>query len=177
MTQPPDFTAVLETATQQVSEHYFQLRIDGGEPVYRERVYCYELYHQMRIAWPNNSHFLLHAEVDKSGHPVLSESGVQSAKPDFLVHIPGDMKGNHTIIEVKSSTARRDAIKKDLTKLTAFLRKDNYRRAIYLIYGNESKETGKGIIENLNEPKISEHIEIWIHSEVRKPAQCIHPAP
>jgi len=31
---------------------YFHINIDGGDAIYRERVYCYELYHQVRNRWP-----------------------------------------------------------------------------------------------------------------------------
>lgn len=93
---------ILVLATQSIREEYFQLPIDGRDkPVYRERVYCYELYHQMRRNWPNGSLFTLSGEVDKSGHPLIRGNGLDRAKPDFLVHVPGDMGGNHAVIEVK----------------------------------------------------------------------------
>ena len=38
---------VIQEATAAIDAMYFQLPVDGGDPVYRERVYCYELYHQM----------------------------------------------------------------------------------------------------------------------------------
>ncbi len=33
-------TAILQEATHRISPTYFQVEIDGGDPVYRERVYC-----------------------------------------------------------------------------------------------------------------------------------------
>ncbi len=46
-------TKLLQLATARVPHLYFQVELDGGDPVYRERVYCYELYHQLRCHWPN----------------------------------------------------------------------------------------------------------------------------
>jgi len=63
---------------------------------------------------------------------------LDKVKPDLLVHVPGDMGKNLVAIEVKAiNNANRDGIKKDLTCLTAFRSKGNYKNAIYLIYGNE----------------------------------------
>ncbi len=57
---------ILAEATSAIEADYFRLPIDGGIPVFRERVYCYELYHQMRSRWPPRSQcrYLLNGEVD-----------------------------------------------------------------------------------------------------------------
>jgi hypothetical protein len=66
-----------------------QLSVAGAEArVYRERVYCYELYHQWRCQWANDSRFELSGEADKIGDPIIR----RNAKPDFLVHVPGEMQ-------------------------------------------------------------------------------------
>jgi len=42
--------SILSEAAANVGEMYFHFRIDGRDaPIFRERVYCYELYHQMRL--------------------------------------------------------------------------------------------------------------------------------
>ena len=43
-----ELTNILKKATESIEGQYFQLSLDGGDPVYRERLYCYELYHQIR---------------------------------------------------------------------------------------------------------------------------------
>src|SRR5689334_4096228 len=103
-----ELTEILADATAHVGPEYFRLPIDGGGPLYRERVYCYELYHQMRLRWPLHGPFMLNGEVDKSAHPILSTLGASYAKPDLLVHGPGHMSRNYAIIEVKSLMARRE---------------------------------------------------------------------
>jgi hypothetical protein len=49
------FTQILQDATAAIGDEYFLLPIEGADPVNRERVYCYELYHQMRLLWPKDS--------------------------------------------------------------------------------------------------------------------------
>jgi hypothetical protein len=170
---------ILVSATQSIREEYFQLPIDGREePIYRERVYCYELYHQMRCNWPNGSSFTLSGEVDKSGHPLIRGNGLDRAKPDFLVHVPGDMGGNHAVIEVKPINAQRGGLKKDLITLTAFRRYASYERALYLFYGGGAikniiaqlqdladKDRGKSIDLSL--------IEFWWQGVANEPAHWL----
>ena len=43
-------TQNLQDATAAIGEEYFRLPIHGSDPAYRERVYCYELYHQTRLS-------------------------------------------------------------------------------------------------------------------------------
>jgi hypothetical protein len=109
-----ELSQILTDATQAIEGWYFLLNIAGGDPIYRERVYCYELYHQMRLRWPPRCPFFLNGEVDKSAHPILTQLGAGRAKPDFLVHQPGNMEGNHAIIEVKNSFASAAHIRTDL---------------------------------------------------------------
>ncbi|WP_152977678.1 hypothetical protein [Bradyrhizobium pachyrhizi] len=46
-----ELTDLLSEATAAIEPGYFRLSVHGGLPVYRERVYCNELYHQMRKRW------------------------------------------------------------------------------------------------------------------------------
>ncbi len=109
-------------------------------PIYRERVYCYELYHQLRVATGDDYDYSLGGEVDKARHPILSELSLDNTKPDMLVHRPGDMSGNLVVIEVKAVNAKGKQIRKDLRNLTSFVTKGQYFQAIYLIYGGTQNE-------------------------------------
>jgi hypothetical protein len=149
---------------------YFHLNIDGGDPIFRERVYCYELYHQMRKNWPSNCPYYLNGELDKRAHPILQKLGADHAKQDLLVHTPGSMAGNYAVIEVKHSTATA-GVRKDLKTLHLFLRKVGYQRAIYLIYGREANAEGVAKIGAVaNEFSELMPIEVWLHSGARQPA-------
>jgi hypothetical protein len=67
----------------------------------------------MRNYWPRGCPCYLNGEIDKAAHPKLAELGADHAKPDLLVHQPGDMRGNHAIIEVKSPRATIAEIRKE----------------------------------------------------------------
>jgi hypothetical protein len=83
------FEALIEATTAAIGDPYFQLPVAQlADAVYRERVYCYELYHQLRSIW-NGFDFSLGGEVDKAGHPHFRDGHYAHAKPDFLVHRPG----------------------------------------------------------------------------------------
>ncbi len=129
---------LIRSATERIDAPYFQLPIAGKEdPIYRERVYCYELYHQLRLLWPRDSKYALSGEVDKSGHPLIRNNGLDKRKPDLLIHVPGNMENNLLVLEVKPVTGDPEGIKKDLKTLTAFRRYGRYERAIFLIYGSD----------------------------------------
>lgn len=161
-----ELSKILRVATAAIELPYFNLSIQGAEPVFRERVYCYELYHQMRMNWPTGTEFLLTGEIDKRAHPILRELGADRTIPDLLVHIPGNMKGNHAIIEVKCSTDKR-GIRKDINTLNLFVQKVGYERAIYLIYGDEAEADSIGNIRAVaNEIKELCPIELWLHHQV-----------
>ncbi|WP_296201950.1 methionyl-tRNA formyltransferase-like protein [uncultured Hyphomicrobium sp.] len=160
---------ILTRATGRVADRYFQLPIDGGDPVYRERVYCYELYHQMRVRWPQHSEYSLNGEVDKAAHP---QAGLLDGtpKPDLLVHIPGTMAGNHAVIEVKSCRANAAVITIDLVKLVRFVRRFRYQRAIYLVYGYAAAQTLERVHAAVEALEDLVPIEVWLHEQPGQPA-------
>lgn len=136
-----NITEWLLCASSQVGDQYFQPPVAGTDPEeakYRERVYCYELYHRWRCHWPDGFPYTLSGEVDKAGHPLIPGG----SKPDFLVHVPGKME-NLLIVEVKPATETCARMADDLKKLTKFRRdlKDqvdkpgNYGAAYFWVYG------------------------------------------
>ena len=166
-----ELTLILEKATKAIEGKYFQLSLDGGDPVYRERLYCYELYHQMRCLWPNTD-FYLNGEVDKAAHPILKKWEADRKKPDFLVHTPGSMAGNNTIIEVKHIKSSGDNILKDLETLTLFVTKVGYKRAILLFFGYDTVDNivAKVRKQIKNVPHEVAPFELWFHYDVGKKA-------
>lgn len=164
-----ELNSILSEAAANVGEMYFHLHIDGGDaPIFRERVYCYELYHQMRLLWPKMTEYFLNGEVDKAAHPILRQLDADNAKPDFLVHTPGFMAGNYAIIEVKHICATKQGIIKDLKTLTKFINRVSYQRGIYLIYGGRpGSEVASKVSKAAMEADIElTKIELWQHKEV-----------
>lgn len=164
-------SATISAATAAIEHGYFYLYIDGGAPIYRERVYCYELYHHMRRLWPADYPYSLNGEVDKRAHPILRKLEAEFHTPDFLVHTPGSMAGNSTIIEVKHALAQAEGIRKDIRTLDLFVSTVGYRRAIYLMYGDEANER---LVERVtriaHELNARSPIEVWLHAKVGLPA-------
>jgi hypothetical protein len=169
-----ELDGIIAGATAEINALYFNLPIDGGEAVFRERVYCYELYHQLRRRWPPACPYVLNGEVDKRAHPILRKLGAEFSIPDFLVHIPGNMGGNHAIIEVKSANAPSAGISKDLTTLARFRDAVGYERAIYLFYGGVPMDSVERIIKLL--PKLP-RIELWVHEAPKTAARCLKMLP
>lgn len=165
-----ELTDILRRATASIQGGYFHLQIEGGNPIYRERVYCYELYHQMRLLWPEATEFYLNGEVDKSAHPILRELGADHVKPDLLVHRPGYMSGNHAVIEVKSSEADLRGIRKDLQNLALFRDRVGYQRAIYLVYGCQAEKILDQVLRVTEELGGLPDVELWFHETVGQPA-------
>jgi hypothetical protein len=158
-----ELTEIIRNATSCIEVGYFHLPIDGGDSIYRERVYCYELYHQMRLRWPSETEFCLNGEIDKSAHPILCRRGVTREKPDLLVHRPGHMSGNHAVVEVKSTKANIQGIRKDLEKLALFRNQVGYQRAIYLIYGYQADRQVDRVLSVAGEIECLPDVELWLH--------------
>lgn len=166
-----ELTEILRKATKSIGKEYFQLPVAGREcPIYRERVYCYELYHHMRSCWPEGTLYSLSGEVDKGGHRLIRGNNLDRTKPDFLVHIPGQMDYNELVMEVKPSVSDGRGIEKDLKTLTAYRRQANYRRAILLAYGGSQdsferfREKVRSIVHEDRKEQIDlQLIELWWH--------------
>jgi len=79
------FVGILKEATSRIEHEYFLLPVAGHEDViYRERVYCYELYHRMREVFEECEFpYSLAGEVDKNGHPIIYKK-IGGLKPDII---------------------------------------------------------------------------------------------
>lgn len=167
-----EFTSILKRATQSIHRSYIDFAVYEQGTTLRERVYCYELYHQMRKIW-SRPDFWLNGEVDKIDHHELQRIGLRAYKPDFLVHKPGLGNAfNHTVIEVKTNQVKYEAIIEDLRSLCDFATKADYQRSIFLVYGSGADSVAHAeLLKALERIKHSEHtsspsclVEIWFHS-------------
>jgi len=149
-----------------VTYNYFNLPIYDGSAVWRERVYCYELYHQMRLLWPEGCECILTGEVNKSAHPLLKKLGAGTKVPDLLIHTPGTMENNLAVFEVKTQDARAEGVEKDFETLRFFREEFGYKRAIHLIFGPKLP---------YDPQELPPGIELWHHAEVDSPAHKVWP--
>jgi hypothetical protein len=133
-------------ATRTINPLYFMLPVASEDAHYRERVYCYELYHQLRAVWPTDYGYSLCGEVDKSGHPLIRGNVLDKTKPDMIVHVPREMDNNLVVVEIKPINCNYQGVKKDIETLTAYRKQAHYQNAIFLIYGSDENRLTK-IIE------------------------------
>ena len=174
------FDKAIKSATSQIKEEYFQMSECGGRRAWRERVYCYEFYHQLRKLLCIDSYFCqfaLSGEVYK-GEPRLPKS--ETRIPDFIVHVPGAAI-NYAVIEVKPAgvfdKGRKEVkrqIRKDLKSLQYFDTNTefDYKRAIFLIFGKPNPNF-KTVLKEELEKLSPNNIEIWHHKEMGECARCL----
>jgi len=120
---------IIICAAKQVTKDYLKLTTTY-EPsgIVRERVFCYELYHQLRLILRDNNTLTLNGEIDKRGH---RDFRVEDQKnPDFVFHIPGKHKGN----------LDSNGIIKDFETITTFISKYQYKAGIFLLYNHTLEE-------------------------------------
>jgi len=153
-------------------QRYFDLIVDAldlvEQPYYnlattymsngivRERVFCYELYHQMRCLQEirGEKRLSLNGEIDKRGH---KDFQVEDRKnPDFVFHIPGQMEGNTFVVEVKG-TISKDCIK-DFQTISTFIQRCQYKFGVFILYNYSLDECRNALIPILREclPDIEE---------------------
>jgi hypothetical protein len=107
--------------------------------IVRERVFCYELYHQIRLLMTTNHTLSLNGEIDKRGH--LDFDPEDRKNPDFVFHIPGTHQGNTLVIEVKGHLNSSEAeVKSDFMTLLTFVNKYRYRFGVFILYNHSIDE-------------------------------------
>lgn len=126
--------AVIDSLNK-IEQRYIKLsavhKVDG---LIRERVFCYELYHQMRQNISLNKLTVINGEIDKRGYPEF-----ENKNPDFVFHIPGSRNGNALVCEVKGNI-RRPGVKKDFESICHFIEKQNYKSGFFIVFNNSIEQ-------------------------------------
>jgi hypothetical protein len=123
---------VIEQALMNVGDGYFRV-ITSYSPngIVRERVFCYELYHQLRLAMKDSALLSLCGEIDKRGHMGFEEGDRKN--PDFILHNAGNFQNNELIIEVKGKLIKNQIIK-DFDTIHTFIKKYEYKNGMFILY-------------------------------------------
>lgn len=139
---------VIKNGLNNVEKNYYQINIAcESASIIRERVFCYELYHQIRkIIEMKKISFSLNGEIDKRGHRKINESNRKN--PDFVFHEPGTMDNNIMVIEVKGKIYYNKCLD-DFDKLVCFVEKYNYKLGIFILYNHSFSELYKKIANDL----------------------------
>ena len=144
------YVDLIKTALLQVEPVYFKL-ITNYKPsgIVRERVFCYELYHQIRKRMTGLD-LTINGEIDKRGHPDFVPGG--SKNPDFVFHKPGSNEDNTLVIEVKGKL-KSDAIENDFNKIITFIEEYNYKAGVFVLYNyslERLKQRAGQVLRNYN---------------------------
>lgn len=144
---------VVDTINDENQQNYMRRNVVGNDIVRTgERIYCYELYHQLRLLMgpmrEQFPHLYLQGELRKYQVPELLEAmniGELDGNymPDFLLHTPGNANDHPYVIEVKTDRfLSYPQVTGDLKKIVQFLREYDYQRGIFL-----TVNTGDAFIE------------------------------
>lgn len=140
---------------------------------YDERVFCYELYHQVRSRMDELNRQIPHftdpfefqGELRKD---VIGKVALDYLKlkplgktfiPDFLLHSPGN--GNHQglVIEVKSArNLTFNDLHDDLEKIERFIRYYNYQMGISLVINNSADRIKAFLRDHNNQRWVQENL-------------------
>lgn len=118
------------------SEKYFEFA--------RERVYCYELYHQLRLIIDEKL-YDINGEIDKRGHKLITEG----FNPDILIHKQGNMDNNELVLEVKINWDN-DGVEKDFNNLNKMTTEYKYKFGAFLFVGGSLSEITQKILKLKN---------------------------
>ena len=143
-----NFGVFLIKGLKEVAFEYFQAKTVDNIIQYNERVFCYELYHQLRLldrgSLPNYS---INGEIPKQlQFPSIGDYGIYTnikydftdidkhrITPDIVIHESQENKdGQHLIIEVKNSKNKVTTIDWDLYKLLVYVDKLNFKKGVYI---------------------------------------------
>jgi len=177
------FLRMLEEACPRVAREWFKPTMapardaEGVREEYRERVYCYELYHQLRLLDRTGlgrdagaPAYRLSGELDKAGLRSVTDDGRH--KPDFIWHIAGNPHGNAAVVEVKHVRGMR-GMDKDLATLAKFLSVDDdraYSLGVVLVFGTENRHNVgarvRAALPDGLDPAAADRIRVLFHGSV-----------
>ena len=157
------FVEMIKGSLDNVGDEYYKITTTyESSGIVRERVFCYELYHQMRLVQSERglTDVQIHGEIDKSGHIAFDRNSRKN--PDFVFHIPGMMQGNAIVVEVKGKIEGnyQEGIDKDIVTLSKFTdNKHYYHSGVLIIYNYTYDEflrkIGEFLKNRLQENKVS----------------------
>lgn len=149
-----EFIEAFKKACKNMDSKYFSVKFaddQRNKNYYKERVYAYELYHNLRNLLDNEK-YTLAGEMDKGGN-LMFPKDLQGKIPDFIVHVPEINSWNLAVIEVKTTTSfnKGSGLVKDLKKITDFIEmQPHYFGGIELLFGDcEERKLSKKVADFL----------------------------
>lgn len=142
---------LLKESLKKIEKKYYLIDTasKSANPITRERVFCYELYHQARciqMKTKKDNIFIINGEPDKKGHTKF-----ESENPDLIFHNCKSMDENYLVIEVKCPFAGKNLVNNDVEKLLNFIKKYQYQLAAFVMFGIRMEEFLKKYSDQLKE--------------------------
>ena len=171
---------IISKSIEAIESTYFNFPvagIDGSNEIARERVYCSELYHQIRIrigGFP----YTVNTEPNKTGHKVI-EKQCGAIDPDLIIHKPGFMEkdSNLAIIEVKRSCGDlTEGLIKDLKTIKCMTTISNgYFGGIIIVFGELTSQKRTNLINRIKEKKSEDtkKLVLILHSKINTKPEII----
>jgi hypothetical protein len=149
-----EYLNLVKSALRRVESAYYKLTTTY-EPsdIVRERVFCYELYHQIRSSMGPHHKLSLNGEIDKRRH--IDFDRKDRKNPDFVFHIPGTHERNTIVVEVKGSLQASKGIVKDFDTIITFVSKYQYKAGIFILYNHTFDELASTLGQELG--KLASH--------------------
>lgn len=133
---PERYVDLVRAAVEAVPSQYYRVpTIYYPDGIVRERVFCYELYHQIRRLPNIEEQVVLHGELDKRGHRDFQDG--HRRIPDLLFHRPGAHDDNTLVVEVKGCLPREVGdLEKDFNTLDSFITQYQYKAGAFVLYNH-----------------------------------------
>ena len=126
-----EYLSYVIEALNRIEQQYIRLpAIHKASGLIRERVFCYEFYHQMRCVIPPDREVVINGEIDKRGYPAFNKEN-----PDFAFHIPGSNAGNAVVCEVKGDI-RKPGLAKDLETICSLIEDKYCQSGVLIVLAN-----------------------------------------
>jgi hypothetical protein len=90
-----------KNALLRVAPDYFCVELPDGSHAYQERIFAYELYHQVRLQF--TEHWYVNGEFRKGLSLVPRVDRRDWVIPDLVIHQPATTENNLVVVEIKSS--------------------------------------------------------------------------
>lgn len=168
---------LIKAALQEIEAGYFNL-LTTYEPsgIVRERVFCYELYHQIRLLMTADFPISVNGEIDKRGHIDFRKEDRKN--PDFVFHVPGTHAGNAIVIEVKGRLDyATNTILGDFETLLNFVNFYGYQSGIFILYNHSYADLlethGEALRKLKSSPKSESIYIVSINSAATEPEENI----
>ncbi|SNR73689.1 hypothetical protein [Flavobacterium sp. ov086] len=197
-----EFHDVIKDSLCNVEKKYIEQITVTSRTKYNERVFCYELYHQLRRKSEEFKNLTISGEAVKSEFQFKNLG--KNKTPDILIHNFGTIENNEVVIEVKTSKNKQSVLqglKKDILVLDLFTDnttlKIDYKLGLYIVFHfdffellNENEKIKKSVkrilcknkrivLWNIPEPKYCKDnkldvasLKIYTNEDLKKKIGC-----